>query len=578
MLATVRDFSAATAAGDVERQLAFYSEDWQGDSGRTKADLRASYREQDQQASGVDKRLVLDDAKVVVEGDTAIIDPITTRSSVGGGFFLFKMKRAPDGEWRCVSTAASRHGDTRSENARSVRERILSDPARPAYHFVVPEGIAIPFDPNGTIYWKGRYHLFYIFQDTQLGKRSDHWGHVSSTDLFHWHHHPTGLLEGMYSGNCFINKDGVPTICYHQVGQGNAVAVALDDDLNAWKKLDSNPITPKTREGDEHHEKYRSWDPHGWLEGDTYYAIFGGKRPGVAKSSALEGEWKYVGDLFAHGVEGVSLDEDVSCPDLFRLGNKDVLLCISHRLGCRYYVGEWRNEQFHPESHAQMSWVDNTFFAPESLLDHKGRRIMWAWILDGIRFGVRPKYGWSGTMSLPRVLSLGDDGRLRMDVPEEIEALRYDARSMGPFTTRSGTDLIVDGVAGDSLELQVEIEGNGASAYGVKVRTSPDAQEETSIFHDAKENLLKVDTRRSGQDTPGAVEAAPFELRDGERLKLRIFIDRSVVEVFANRRQAIARRVFPSRRDSVGVRLFSIRGDARVHTLKAWNITPSNPY
>ena len=287
--------------------------------------------------------------------------------------------------------------------------------------------------------------------------RSDHWGHMSSTDLFHWRHHPTGLLEGMYSGNCFINKDGVPTICYHQVGQGNAMAVALDDDLNEWKKLDSNPITPKTREGDEHHEKYRSWNPHGWLEGDTYYAIFGGKRPGIAKSPNLEGEWQYVGDLFAHGVPGVSLDEDVSCPDLFKLGDRHVLLCISHRLGCRYYIGDWRDEQFFPESHAKMSWVDNTFFAPESLLDHKGRRIMWAWILDDLRFSTRSKYGWSGTLSLPRVLSIGDDGRLRMDVPEEIETLRYDAVLKGPFTIESDTGLTVDGVAGDSLELLVEI-------------------------------------------------------------------------------------------------------------------------
>ena len=115
VLAAVRDFSAATAAGDVERQLAFYSEEWESDAGRTKADLRASYREQDQQAGSTDKRLVLDDAKVVVEGDTAIVDPISTRSSVGGGFFLFKMKRAPDGEWRCIFTAGSRHGDAAAE-------------------------------------------------------------------------------------------------------------------------------------------------------------------------------------------------------------------------------------------------------------------------------------------------------------------------------------------------------------------------------------------------------------------------------------------------------------------------------
>ena len=579
VLAALPDYNTAMKAGDIERQLAFFSEEWQSSSGGTKADLRASFQTQDLQASNKDKRLVLDDAKVVVDGDTAIIDPVTTRSSSGGGFFQFKMKKEPDGEWRCVSIAGTGQGDVLAENARSLRERILSDPARPAYHFVMPEGVAMPFDPNGAIYWKGRYHLFYIFQDTRLGKRSDHWGHVSSTDLFHWRHHPTGLLDGMYSGNCFINEDGVPTICYHQVGQGNAMAVALDDDLNEWKKLDSNPITPKTREGDAHHEKYRSWDPFGWLEGDTYYAIFGGKRPGIAKSPTLEGEWKYVGDLFAHGVTGVSLEEDVSCPDLFKLGDKHVLLCISHRLGCRYYVGEWKDEQFHPESHSQMSWVDNAFFAPESLVDHKGRRIMWAWILDDLRFGTRSKYGWSGTLSLPRVLSIGDDGRLRMDVPKEIETLRYDAVLKGPFTIESDTGLTVDGVAGDSLELLVEFESTGASAYGVKVRASPDGQEETSIFYDAKEKLLKVDTRRSGpHDTPGTVEAGPFELKAGERLKLRIFVDRSVVEVFANSRQAIARRIYPARRDSVGVRLFSSGGDARVHVLKAWNITPSNPY
>ena len=463
--------------------------------------------------------------------------------------------------------------------ARGLRERILSDPGRPGYHFVMPEGFGAPFDPNGAIYWKGRYHLFYIFQDKKAGKKSDHWGHVSSTDLFHWRHHPTGLLEGMYSGNCFINKDGVPTICYHQVDQGNAMAVALDDDLNAWEKLDSNPITPKTREGDEHHGKYRSWDPFGWLEGDTYYAIFGGKRPGIVKSPTLGGEWQYVGDLLAHGVEGVSLDEDVSCPELFELDGKDVILCISHRLGSRYYLGEWKNEQFYPESHAQMSWVDNAFFAPESLLDDRGRRIMWAWLLRTTEFDMHWEHGWSGTMSLPRILSLDDDGQLRMDVAEEIETLRYGAFKEENLTIPSDTDLTIDGVGGNSLELMIDMESAEASAYGVKVCLSPDGQEETLVYYDAAEGKLKVDTRKSGPaGTPKAVEAGPFELRDGERLKLRVFVDRSVVEVFANSRQAVMRRIYPSRPDSLGVSLFSTGGTTRVHALEAWNISPSNPY
>ncbi len=393
VLAALRAYDTATRAGDVDGQVAFFSESWRSSSGTTKADLREHLQKQVDRGGDEDKRLVLDDAKVAVEGDSASVDPVALRSPTGGSFFEFKMTRAPDGVWRC------------------------------------------------------------------------------------------------------------------------------------------------------------------------------------------DGEWKYVGDLFSHGVEGVSLDEDVSCPDLFKLGGKDVLLCISHRIGCRYYVGEWRDEQFHPESHAQMSWVDNSFFAPESLVDDKGRHIMWAWILDEPLFGARTKYGWSGTLSLPRVLSLGDDGRLRMDVPEEIEALRYGGVRKGPLTVPSGEELAVEGVAGNSLELLIEMESAEASRFGVKVCASPDGEEETKVFYDAEEKLLKVDTRKSGpQDTPKAVEAAPFKLKDGEWLKLRVFVDKSVVEVFANSRQAIARRIYPSRQDSVGVRLFSSGGDAQVHSLEGWRITPSRAY
>ena len=577
VLAAVENYNAAIKDRDAEGQAAFFAETYTGSGGMTKADLLAYLTDEIEQGRDVAKRFVLDDAQVTVDGDTATIDPATLRSPTGGGAFEIRMKRKTDGVWRCESLTGSRSGFEAAESARSLRERILSDPARPGYHFVVPEGVGMPFDPNGAIYWKGRYHLFYIFQDTRLGRKADHWGHVSSTDLFHWVHHPTRLLDGMYSGNCFINADGVPTICYHQKGQGNALAVALDDDLNEWRKLESNPITPKTEEGDPHHGRYKSWDPFGWLEGDTYYAIFGGGRPGVAKSPTLGGDWRYVGDLFAHGVEGVSLDEDVSCADLFALGDKDVLLCISHRLGCRYYVGVWKDEQFHPESHAQMSWVDNSFFAPESLVDDKGRRIMWAWIMDGPQFGVRFQHGWSGTLSLPRVLSLGDDGHLRIDVPDEIEALRQEAFRKTAFELSADTDVTIDGVGGNSLELCVEMEGSEDAVCGVKVCVSPDAQEETSIFYDAREQLLKVDTMRSGPlDTPKAVEAGPLTLMQGERLKLRVFVDRSVVEVFANSRQAVARRIYPARADSVGVRLFSRGAQAHVHSFEAWEIAPSN--
>jgi len=596
VLATMREYAAAFSASDLGTLLALHSEDWEDNHGAGKESLKERYQGMGEKNKGgyEGMKVDLNKAKVIADGDTVAVTPVTLTSSKGSITYTHKLKREADGVWRFVYTEGidwdklpldAKGRKLLDEDyaaalaARGLRERILSDPGRPGYHFVMPEGFAAPFDPNGAIYWKGRYHLFYIFQDKRSGKKLDHWGHVSSTDLFHWRHHPTGLIEGMYSGNCFINKDGVPTICYHQVDQGNAMAVALDDDLNAWEKLDSNPITPKTQEGDEHHGKYRSWDPFGWVEGDTYYAIFGGGRPGIVKSPTLGGEWQYVGDLFAHGVEGVSLDEDVSCPELFELDGKDVILCISHRLGCRYYLGEWKNEQFYPESHARMSWVDNAFFAPESLLDDRGRRIMWAWLLRTTTIDMHWEHGWSGTMSLPRVLSLGDDGQLRIDIPEEIETLRYGAFRKENLTIPSDTDLTIDGVGGNSLELIIDMVSAEASAYGVKVCVSPDGQEETLVYYDAAEGKLKVDTRKSGPaDTPKAVEAGPFELKEGERLKLRVFVDKSVVEVFANSRQAVMRCIYPSRPDSVGVSLFSTGGTTEVPAIEAWSISPANPY
>ena len=460
------------------------------------------------------------------------------------------------------------------ERMRAFRENLIVDPYRPGYHFVNTEDTVDPFDPNGAIFWKGRYHIFYIFQDS----RGHNWGHVSSIDLVHWRHHPTGLVSGMFSGNCFLNKEGVPTMCYHgQVRGGNTMAIALDDELNTWKKL--NLITPKTVEGDKFHGKYRSWDPFGWVEGDTYYAIFGGEKAAIAKSKTLEGKWEYVGDLMAHTVSDVDINEDISCADLFKIGDKYMLLCISHRLGCRYYLGQWKNEQFYPEFHEQMSWVDAEYFAPESLLDDKGRRIMWAWIRDRRDDENRGEYGWNGTLSLPRVLSLGDDGMLRMEPPEELNLLRYNPKKARNLTVKADSEVVLKKIQGNSIEISMEMSPAGAEQFGVKVCASPDGQEQTLIYYDAGDNKLKIDTNKSSlTESPKKIEGGPLKLKPGEPLNLRIYVDKSVVEVFANGRQAVARRIYPSRKDSVNVTIFSKGGPVKVRNIRAWDMMPSNPY
>ena len=120
---------------------------------------------------------------------------------------------------------------------------------------------------------------------------------------------------------------------------------------------------------------------------------------------------------------------------------------------------------------------------------------------------------------------------------------------------------------------------DGARQFGVKVCASPDGQEQTLVYYDAADKKLKIDTNKSSLgEGPKSVEAGPFELKSGEPLKLQVFVDKSVVEVFANNRQAVMRRIYPSRNDSLGVVLFSKGGSTKVRTLKAWDMMPSNPY
>jgi beta-fructofuranosidase len=108
---------------------------------------------------------------------------------------------------------------------------------------------------------------------------------------------------------------------------------------------------------------------------------------------------------------------------------------------------------------------------------------------------------------------------------------------------------------------------------------SPDGSEETAIYYDAANKQLCVDTSRSGlMQGKKKLESGPFELDTDEPLNLRVFVDKSVVEVFANGRQAVTRRIYPSRRDSVGVALTSNGGATIVRRIAAWDMMPSNPY
>ena len=494
--------------------------------------------------------------------------------------------------------------------SRELTKKFQSDLQRPRYHLLHPEeGRIMPGDPNGAIWWKGRYHLFYIFQRQQKeDPQTVHcWGHVSSTDLVHWEHHPTALDvapgdpdRGIFSGNAFVTKDGVPMILYHGVNAGNCVAFAEDDLLTKWKKLPANPIVPMPKKGDPNYGKYDSWDPHGWLEGDTYYAIFGGNPHTGARAALFKGpditQLHFTGH-FLPDDHWSQPGEDVSCPDFFPLGNKHVLLCISHMRGARYFIGRWENQRFIPEKHERMNWPGGMFFAPETLLDKKGRRILWAWCMDERPDAVQAASGWSGVMSLPRVLSLDQAGLMQIEPVPELEQLRFNPRKPRMLNLASDQEISLEDISGDGLELLVTMNPSDAREFGVKVRRTPDGAEETAIIYDPVAGLLKIDVSKTTldptiryrswcitkpQDPADAsrrvlCQEAPLKLNAGEPLTLRIFLDRSMLEVFANGRQCMTQRLWPTRADALGVSLFSRGGKTVVKSLEAWEMMASKP-
>ena len=312
-------------------------------------------------------------------------------------------------------------------------ENIVMEDSALSYHLMHPGGDSLPGDPNAAFFLDGTYHLHYIVNTPGF-----YFVHITSPDMLHWTWqtttlHPTFTGHGMFSGTGFLTKEGKPAVIYHGQGSGrNQIALAQDRCLSAWEKpYPIETINPGGSEANLPH-----WDPDCFLIGDTYYALSGGHKVPLLRSNDLK-TWTNVGDFLRHDLPDVAYGEDISCPNFFPLGKKWVLLCISHTLGCRYYIGDWdaQAEQFVPEFHGRMNWrreeqslfgqppwrVD--FFAPESVLTPDGRRVMWAWLAT-----IGKNDGTMSTktiQSLPRELSLPDDGVLRIRPLRELETLRH---------------------------------------------------------------------------------------------------------------------------------------------------------
>ncbi|MDP6574870.1 MAG: glycoside hydrolase family 32 protein [Candidatus Peribacteraceae bacterium] len=529
------------------------------------------------------------------------------------------------------STDSSKNNQSINElilGARNLRELLWKDQHRPKYHHIPPEGFFN--DANGALFWKGRYHLFYLArtpipnpEKSSKDKWVAVWDHVSSRDLVHWIHHPPSVIPkldgsmplGIYSGGAIKNAPR-PTLIYHVPGQGACISIAQDDDLNEWKPFPGNPVIKLHEEEDE----FVVYDPTGWYENGKYYALIGNKnkRPGyegdctsLFTSSDLK-NWEYQGPFYQSRREWTLENEDAACPDFYPLGNSDTHMLLLHghqpyRNITHYYLGKYENERFFPEHHGRMSWLGGQLSGPESLVDDKGRNIFFGWMAEsktggeslwGYNIEVDPGkndlYAWGSVVSLPRVMTLREDGQLGIEPAPEFEILRYNSRQEKDINIPNDKEVNLDNMSGNVMELFVEIDPKDANEVGVKVLCSPDNLEETVIVFTPSKNTLGINFQNStvldnvryrgffnfkqSEGSDAIIQEAPLQLNESETLKLRIFIDRSVLEVFANGRQCITQRIYPSKLNSRGTRLFAKGGSGKALIVKAWDMDQAVPW
>jgi sucrose-6-phosphate hydrolase SacC (GH32 family) len=450
-------------------------------------------------------------------------------------------------------------------SVKAAAEKVKDDPNHPVYHLLPPANWMN--DPNGPLFHEGWYHLFYQHNPYGDDWGHMHWGHFRSKDLVHWEHLPIALApsknrgeDHVFSGCATVNRKGEVMLFYTSIGgrlPEQWAAVPEDKQLLKWKKHPANPIlTEQLHDGVKVHE----WrDPFIFHHEDRTYLVLGGNLNGSKGGQAVVNvyraendeltRWKYHGVLFQHPDAAV---KNIECPLFFKLGDRWCLVVSPHG-PVGWFLGELDGKTMTFKAEKRGVLDHGNYYAPNCMEDAKGRRLVWGWV-NGFPAG----RGWNGCLTLPRVLTPGPDDLLRQEPAPELEKLRGEHTAVGP-TALADTSRVLDKVHGDTLEIVAEFAPGDAKACGLKVRRSGDGSRAVVI-------------RWDGREIDVAGSKAPLQLARGETsVRLHLFLDRSVIEVYASGQACITRVVAPQAGD-VGVEVFATGGKATLKGLDAWTM------
>ena len=498
------------------------------------------------------------------------------------------------------------------------RKKQSADRYRPLYHFVSPESTLN--DPNGLCFWKGNWHMFY--QGYPPEDKRQHWGHTISKDLIHWKDLPYAIYPGperaVFSGGALVEEDRVIAM-YHGTEVGNMVAVSSDPLLLNWEKVTGNAVIP-IRSASGFPQPYSVFDPSIWKRDGVYYSLSAGRAPvgsggrqvpvGYLFRSKNLASWEYMHE-FVEGDRFTLIGDDYACPYFWPIGNRYIMPFFSHMSGGQYLLGDYdtaRNKFVvtHGGKYNFGPATPSGVHAPSAAPDGKGGVI----VIFNMNHG-KPTGEWNQIMTLARRLTLVGKDDLRQEPAGDIESLRYNRQEVKPMVLGANKEVVLQNIKGDAMEINLEIDPKDASMLELNVLRSPNKEEFTKIVFmegrgmspgrdyrfgqvarlqtdrpatatptgpstpPLRESLITIESSYSSLHPdvrPRGPETASFLMKNDENLKLRVFIDKSVVEVFVNGKQALAVRVYPSREDAVGVSLRSQGQASELISLEAWQM------
>jgi len=431
---------------------------------------------------------------------------------------------------------------------------VKSGKMRQRYHFMAQTGWLN--DPNGLIYFRGKYHFFFQHNPYDGFWGSMHWGHAVSDDMLHWEYLPLALApseryDNHLRGGCFsgsaIEHDGKLLLMYTgTTNEGNGFeqtqCIAYSEDGIHFEKYEGNPIltAPEGIPTDQ----FR--DPKVWKHEDTYYMVCGANRDNKAQALLYRSKdmfhWTFFNVLAESRGEWGYMWE---CPDFYPMGDKYVLtfspMCAGEHTAV-YLVGDFNHEtgKFNDHVNGEIDWGFD-YYAPQSFLAPDGRRIIvgwaneWEWMPLWKDWGPTYKEGWCGSFNIPREVRMMEDGTLQFLPIAEVETVRENPKQKDALVvTEEETKLTAgDGVCFE-LKLKIDLEKTDADKLELDLRCGEGRK--TVCLFDFKKAEMSVD-RNEADGWSRGISRSVMYLKGKKELDVHILSDQSSLEIFTDQYQ-----------------------------------------